>query len=238
MYARQRKLVESYQRVRTFLTANPAPNAPGLSQVVATFDVALAELADHSSAVLSGGQLSRFERRRLEALMKKLREQHMRPIVAIAKAEIDAQPGITEALRMPNGALGAVALIAAARAMHSSAMQFRETFLRAGRPEDFLEQLTAAVEAVQGAMTGQARNIGTKVGARAGLSKALQRARRAVEIMNPLICTAFEGNEVVLAQWKAAKRVRAVPVPSAEEQPVSPDASPVSPLVQLPPAAA
>ncbi|MGH7638466.1 MAG: hypothetical protein ACREOK_12530 [Gemmatimonadaceae bacterium] len=234
MDARQTNRIESHQRVKVFLEANPAPDNAGIAQAKAALDAVLAELTDHSSAQVAGGQLSRFERRRVESLMKKLRDQHMKPIATIAKGEIDAQPGITEALRMPEGGTGPVTLLAAARAMLTSASKFQPTFVRHGRPEDFLDQFGAAIDAIEEALVGQSQNIGTKVGARAGLAKALQRGRRAVEILDPLVKIAFEGNAVVLAQWATAKRVRAVPMPSALES-ETPD---ISPTPEQPPTAA
>ena len=210
MQARQQKLIESYQRVKVFLEANPASGTPGFAEAKAGLDAVVAQLTDHSTAQVSGRLLTKAERQRVTALMKRLKEQHMRPIASIAKAE-NSIPGLIEELKMPRHALGALRLVAAARAMRGSAATYAETFVRAGRPQDFLERFDAAIVAVQDALGGHARNVGRKIGANAGLSQQLQRGRLAVDILDPIVRMAFEGNEVVLAQWRAAKRVRGVP---------------------------
>ena len=211
MQARQQKLIESYQRVKVFLEANPASGTPGFAEAKAGLDAVVAQLTDHSTAQVSGRLLTKAERQRVTALMKRLKEQHMRPIATIAKAASDSIPGLIEELKMPRHALGALRLVAAARAMRGSAATYAETFVRAGRPQDFLERFDAAIVAVQDALGGHARTVGRRVGANAGLTQQLQRGRLALDVLDPIVKMAFEGNEVVLAQWRAAKRVRGVP---------------------------
>jgi hypothetical protein len=228
MQVRQQKLIESYQRVQVFLESNPAPGTAGITEARAMLDAALVELKDHSTAQLFGRQLSRAERQRVIARMKRLRNQHMRPIVAIAKAQAGRMPGIRDELQMPAGGLGSGNLLAAAGAMRNAAANHVPIFVEAGLPADFLDRFDAAMGAIRQALGGHAVNIGTKVGANEGLKAQLQRARQAVDILDPLVQTAFEGNDVVLARWRAAKRVKAVPTfpASADGQEPAPDVGP------------
>ena len=208
MQDRQQKLIESFQRVQAFLATHESPGAAGLAEAKAILDAAVEELLDHSSAQLFGRQLSKAERMRVKARMKRLRGQHMLPITAIAKLRADRLPGLADELKMPVGGLGAGRLVHAARAMRNAAAQHVPLFVEAGRPADFLAQLDAAIASIEQALGGHALNIGTKVGANAGLKDQLRRARRAVDLLDPLVKTAFEGNAVVLARWQAAKRVK------------------------------
>src|SRR5687768_1951234 len=97
MQSRQQKLIEMYQRVKTFLAEHPAAETPGFTSAKDGFEAVLGRITDHSSAQVQGRQLTRAERQRLTSQMSKLRVYHMKPIVAIARAEIDTQPGITDA---------------------------------------------------------------------------------------------------------------------------------------------
>src|SRR5687768_16269847 len=165
MDARQQKLIESYQRVKAFLAEHAPPDAPGFAAARESFETVLAQITDHSSAQLMGRQLAKAESQRVKSLMHKLRLYHMKPIVTIARAEIEQQPGITEAFQLPHGSVGAVRLLAAAKAMWESAQLYQSAFVGAGRSTDFLERLSAAMTAVESALGGHARNIGTRVGA-------------------------------------------------------------------------
>ena len=234
MYSRQQKLIELYQRVKAFLAEHPAPEAPGFTAAREKFEALVAQVTDHSTAQLMGRQLTRAESQRVKSLMSKLRVYHMKPIVTIARAEIDQQPGITEAFQLPHGSVGAVKLLAAAKAMRESAQLYQPVFVGAGRPADFLDRLTAAMTAVESALGGHARNVGTRVGANVGLTRGLSRARNALELLDPIVREAYEGNQVVLAKWKAAKRLRGVPAPAGTAEPEAaaptPDIGPSTPV--------
>jgi hypothetical protein len=94
MEAKQKKLIESYQRVQTFLATNPAPAPATYAEPKQVLDDVVAELTGHSSAQAIGRRLSQGELDRQTALMAKLRDHHLRPIVAIARATMVGMPGI------------------------------------------------------------------------------------------------------------------------------------------------
>jgi hypothetical protein len=210
MKGREKQAIESYQRVKTFLGVYPAPAPATYAGPEDVLDDVISQLTDHSSTQVLGTHLSQSEQRRQKSLMRKLREHQMRPIVAIAKSEIDAEPGIEKALRLPPKGLGPVKLVAAAEAMHDAAALFAPVFVKRGRAENFLEQLTAAIEAVTKSTSGRAKILGTRIGAKAGIAQQVRRGRRAVEMLDSIVTPAFEGNDVVLAAWRAAKKVHAM----------------------------
>jgi hypothetical protein len=49
------------------------------------------------------------------------------------------------------------------------------------------------------------------VGARAGLAKEIKRGRRAVDVLDTIVKAAFRDDSNVLAEWRSAKRIRALP---------------------------
>ena len=190
--------------------ANPAPE-PGYGGPKQVLEDVVAQLSGHSSEQIVGGRLSQAERRRQEALCAKLREHHLRPIVAIARAEMRAMPGIEKALRLPVATLGVTKLVAQAQAIRETAKLYEPAFVKNGRPADFLEQLGTAIDAVTQSTLGRAKNVGRQVGAKAGIAQEARRGRDAVEMLDSIVRVVFEGNDPVLRAWEVAKRVKAMP---------------------------
>jgi len=211
MQARQKQLIESYQRVQAFLEANPAPAPTSYGGPLDMLQSVVAELSDHSSEQIVGGRLSQAELRRQQSLCTKLRDHHLRPIVVIAKAEMRELPGIEKALLLPPGTLGVTKLVAEAEAIRKAAEQYKEAFVKNGRPADFLDQLTAAIAAVTQSTMGRAKNVGRQVGAKAGIAQQARRGRDAVAMLDSIVRVVFEGNDPVLRAWAVAKRVKAMP---------------------------
>lgn len=208
MLITQKQQIESYQRVQDFLKIHAPPESPGYLVQKKKFDDIVATLTDHSSGQVEGRRLRHAEVSRQAALRKALREQHLRPIAQIARAELADAPGIEKALRMPAHNLNPLRLIAEAHAMRSAATPYEAQFIEAGRPADFLAQLDAATEAVRQSILGKARNLGQQVGAGAGLAKEIKRGRRAVDVLDTIVRAAFRQDSNVLAEWRSAKRIR------------------------------
>jgi len=211
MQARQKQLIESYQRVQAFLEQNPAPAPDSYGGPLEMLQSVVSELSGHSSEQVLGGRLSQAELRRQQALCTKLRDHHLRPIVAIAKAEMKELPGIEKALRLPPATLGVTQLVAEAEAIGKAVQQYRDAFVKNGRPADFLEKLTAATNEVVQSTLGRAKNVGRKVGAKAGIEQQARRGRAAVDMLDTIVKVVFEGNDPVLRAWEVAKRVKALP---------------------------
>lgn len=215
MLARQKQVVEAYERVQDFLAANPAPAGTSYGRPKELLDETVARLTEHRTDQVAGGRLSRAERNREGALRRSLRELHLRPISKIAKATLADAPGIDKALKMPAPQLSTTKLINEAKAMRDAVTQYSPTFVTNGRPEDFLARLDVAIEELRGAMLGKARNLGTKVGAKAGLEQEIKRARNAVEMLDAIVTTVFANDRERLAKWRIARRIRGLPGGSA-----------------------
>ena len=211
MQGSQKQLIEAYQRVQAFLGANPAPDPASYAEPKRVLDEVVAELMDHSSAQVSGQQSSQAEKRRQDAAMRTLRDRHMRPIVRVARFAIQLDPGIEQDLRMPTSTLGVVKLLSAAKTMREKAAPYKEVFVKNGLPADFLERFVEAESAVARATVNRGTNVGKHVGARAGLTDQLKRGRRAVDALDAIVLNAFADKPVVLAAWRVAKRVKALP---------------------------
>jgi hypothetical protein len=211
MLARQKQVVEAYERVQDFLAANPAPTGTTYGRPKAMLDETVARLTEHRTDQVAGGRLSKQERNREAALRTGLRELHLRPISKIAKASLPNSPGIDKALKMPAPQLSTTKLIDEAKAMRDAVRPYAETFVTNGRPEDFLARLDSAIEDLRRAMLGKARNFGTKVGAKAGLEQEIKRGRNALEMLDAIVSTVFASDGELLAKWRIAKRIRGIP---------------------------
>jgi hypothetical protein len=206
-----KQLIEAYRRIVVFLGEHPAPPPASYTEQKRVLDDVLAQLDDHSIAQEFGGKQTAKDVERQDVLMKRLRSRHLRPIAAIARSEAQAVPGITRELRMPRIGIGPLRLVVAAKAMRQAAEPYKDVFVRNGRPVDFLAQLDAAIGELAQTQLGRAVNVGTKVGARAGIEQQLRRGRKAVEILDTVVKSAFEEDAVVLARWRTARRVPAIP---------------------------
>jgi hypothetical protein len=231
MLAKQKQAIEAYQRVQDFLAGHPPPESPGYLVQKKALDDVVATLNDHAINQVAGRRLTGAEVTRQRALRKALREEHLRPIAQIARATLAEAPGIERALKMPPYGLGPLKLVAEANAMRTAAAQYQPQFVLAGRPADFLEQLDAAAGAVLQSMLGKARSLGRQVGAGAGIDREIRRGRRAVEVIDTIVRAAFRGDQNVLAKWRNARRVHAMPGGASAGSvgsDVAPDAAPVT----------
>jgi hypothetical protein len=223
MRAREKQLIEAYQRVEDFLGRHPPPDSPGYHVQKRALDDVVARLREHAIKQAAGRRLRHSERFRQHALAKELREQHLTPIAQIARATLADAPGIERALKMPPYRLGPLKLLAEARAMRGAAERYELQFVESGRPVDFLKQLDQAISALQDSMIGKARYLGTQVGSGAGIKAEIKRGRRVVELLDAIVRTAFHDDSRVLAEWRSAKRVRGLPGGSGGGSGSSPD---------------
>ena len=85
----------------------------------------------------------------------------------------------------------------------------RSTFTGLGLPPDFLTQLQAAVNAVQGAVDQHSRPITRYRGSapRPGRARRSRRGRHAIDLLDSLVVPLLANNAQLLASWRNAKRV-------------------------------
>jgi hypothetical protein len=224
---REKMVIEAYQRVQAFLVANPAPAPATYADSEKILDGVVARLSEHASTQRSGLRLGQAEREKQRTLMRKLREQHLRPIVAIGKSAVDEMAGIEQALKMPSADYGVVKLLADATAIAEAATKYEPVFVTRGRPADFLAQLKAAIDELRVITTDRATLAGRRVGARAGIGEEIRRGRKAVEVLDSIVRAAFVDNEVVLARWQVAKQLHSLPggTPAAQTTAAAPTAT-------------
>lgn len=212
MITRQKQSLESFVRVEAFVEGHPVAGPLSYDGPRETLADVVRRMREHAGAQLTGRELSQAELRLQEQLIRRLIDRHMRPIVAIARAQIEADSDVRmpAALRMPTSGFRATRMLQAADGMIEAARPFETVLIANGLPADFLARFTAARNELEGVLGGRAAHVGAHVAARKALEVQMRRGRRAVERIDAVVRASFDGDAVTLAAWRVAKRVHRV----------------------------
>lgn len=207
MERKQKQQIEAYGRIRAFLADHPleSPTTYGapqrmLEEVIARLD-SLAVTKSEGGREYGGGTI------RLKALHRELRVRHLRPIAAIARAVMGEAPGIGVALRLPANSVAVTRLVTEAQAIRNAVSPYAESFVENGRPIDFLQQVDAAVAALQGCLVARDRRKVERMGARKAIRDEIRRGRNAVDMLDAVVRSRFVNAPFTLAKWEAARRL-------------------------------
>ena len=213
MIVKQKQTLEAFVRVRAFLEAHPITGPLSYTGARETLEEVVKRLREYAGTQITGRELSRAELRKQEQLIQQLRDRHMRPIVTIARAQIEPESDVRmpAALRMPRGKIGVTKILQSCDGMIEAARAFEAAFVANGLPADFLARFTAARNELEGTLGGRATLVGAHIGARTGLAVQMRRGRRAVDRIDAVVRASFDGDEVTLARWQSAKRVQLQP---------------------------
>lgn len=228
--------MDLFVRVLAFLVSHPVSGRWSYDDARKALEAAVARLFDLAGAQVGGQELSRAELRSQKQQVRRLVDEHMRPIVTIAQAQIapHSDERLPAALRMPRFPTSMVKVLARCDGMIEAARPFEAVFVAHGLPEDFLAQFAAARESLQRSLGGRAALIGQHVAARAGLAEEVRRGRRAVARLDAIIRAAHGNDRAVLTAWRAVKRLHKKPgvvgrIPGGEPGP-----APVTPTTVAP----
>lgn len=218
MDKRQQQIADSFVRVRSFLDAHPASGTLSYTEPRRTLEDVIERLDEHAGDQVLGSERRRMEVRRQAEQIDQIYDLHMRPIVAIASAQIEpgsdvALPG---GLRMPRQPLAPMPMIAACTAMIEAVRPFEALFISKGLPADFLAQFEAARDELNRMRGNKASQVDLHVSARAGLFVQLRRGRKAVAQLDSVVRASFRGDRLTLSAWRVAKRVHRLPSAAGE----------------------
>ncbi len=213
MNKKQKQLVESFARAQVFLDAYPVQGTLSATVAREQLDDAVQKLRAYAGTQHNGRDNSRMELRRQEDQIAQLVDQFIRPIVTIARAQVepDSDKGLPGGLRMPKLPQGPTKLLAICDGMIASARPYEALFVANGMPADFLAQFTSARDTLERVMHGRELQVRSHVAARAGLAVQLRRGRRAMERLDAIVRASFRNDPVALTAWRGAKRVFQVP---------------------------
>lgn len=217
METKQKQQIEALGRVQAFLDAHPSDGELPFTSARAMLDDTVSQLRALAGTQERGRDRSRGGVQRLRDQKALLLDRYIRPVVTIARAQIDpaSDAGVPAELRMPKLPIGPTALLAKCDAMIEVGRQHTAMFTAHGLPEDFFTRFTAARNELARILHERVTQVNAHVAARAGLTVQLRRGRRAIERLDALVRAAFRGDAMTLTAWRTAKRVQQQPGGSA-----------------------
>ncbi|HEY0379874.1 MAG TPA: hypothetical protein VGC87_23355 [Pyrinomonadaceae bacterium] len=167
------------------------------------------ELEQHGTAQSAGGSAARTSTGAKRAARAELRRQ-MTAVSETARVMESAQPGVTASFRTPN-TNGDQALLNAARAFVGAATPLKNEFVRRELPATFLEDLDAAVNAFENALSSQTQNTERRVTATAAIEALIERGRQLVRELDAIVRNKYRNDRATLAAWESASHVEKLP---------------------------
>lgn len=202
----QSTVLNTLQRVQRFMDANAdALGTLNSSQYRTVVDDVVNTLGGHAVNQAASKRIGTAETAKQRVLRNALKLNHLRPIAAVAAAQLRQVPEFG-ALKMPQTNATSRRLIATAGAMAAAAKSYAKTFTDAGLPADFLAQLNTAAATLDTSIANRGQTTTNQTSATAGLNAEAVRGRQAVKVLDSLIEPQLAGNTVLLVQWKTAKR--------------------------------
>ena len=145
---------------------------------------------------------------RRRELRRELRARHLRPIAAITRVELADAPAAA-AMRCPSMKLRNELFLAEAESMGQHAARRWHTFRRHRLPRDFVQQLRATIDAIDGLIDRSVECRKQRKAATAALASGFRRAGRLVSVIDALVQAQAHGNRELLAAWRAVRRTQA-----------------------------
>jgi len=222
-------VVQSFGRVQKYLDAHVAVlGAINTTEARTTLDDVVTRLDGHRLTRDAARIQTVGETNRQRQLESELREKHMRPVATFAKAKLRGVPDFKAMTTVRK--LKGLRLVAAAQAMAQAAAPFAAQFAAADFPSTFLDELSAAAEAVKASMETRSRTHVVRVGSGKALKAELKRGRDAVGELSGAVLKKLAGNTQLLAEWHVAKRVVRKPgVPATPATAKVPTPAPTGP---------
>jgi hypothetical protein len=145
-----------------------------------------------------------------ETLQDTLRLGHMKPVVEIARSKLVAAPDIID-MQLPSKTLSGPRLVARARAMANAAERYKQVFLDEQLPQDFVEQLRTAADAVEKATLQRDASRSNGVAATEGVGKQVVRGRLVMRVLDAMVVSQLLQQPELLRQWRFVKHVQVKP---------------------------
>jgi hypothetical protein len=232
MQAGQRYRGEALRRIQQFLDAySDVFGALNASDARKQLDEAVAQLGPAVDVQGARVRDTRGEKEHQVELERELREHHMVPVARFALGRLASVPQIGALTPSATRFRGA-RLVAAARAMATAAIPHAAEFAAASFPADFLQQLTAAADAVQASIEARSRKVVERQNATKAVANILRQGRSAALMLEGAVDRLVPRRSSLHAEWRAVKRVfdRGSRKPKAPQAPGSSPAQGSTPV--------
>ena len=217
MQSNHSTVLATLQRVQRYLDAHAAVLGDGITKsgTRAILDESADALSTHAAQQSGSKRAGKATTAKARVLRAALKKNHLKPIAAVAAAELKQVPEFI-AFKMPKGNAAPQVLIDAATAMGTTAVKYAQTFVTAGLPADFEARLSTAIADYKTALTNKGAAKNKQSGATAGIKAEVQRGQGAVKVLDAIIEVALAANAPLLAEWKSARKFtgKATPIPS------------------------
>jgi hypothetical protein len=140
------------------------------------------------------------------ALENSLVRKFVTPVSKFARGQLNGTPAFA-ALTPSLGGLQGKALVEQVRGLATAAAPFAERMEGAHFAHGFLNDLTAAVNAVEASVETMAQARRRRQGAVDAVRDALQQGRDAVRTLDSIVSHIILGQGPLEAEWRAAKRI-------------------------------
>ena len=206
MQTNQERTLQSLRAIQTFIDGH-AHAIPSVADSGARRELAnvIEQLTYHVSAQSGASLGSRLKTQEQHALRVSLLQDHMAPLVAIARLWPGAFPPGT--FRMPKLNSAPARLVKAAQDMAQAATPRAGDFSNMGLHQDFIPQLLAAAQAVHDSVGERTQLLGKRVGSTSTLRATLSSARRLVHVLDALTRKAIMGDTALLTNWNFVRRL-------------------------------
>jgi hypothetical protein len=203
MTKKGRIALRRFRRVQEFLATNAVD---GTQVKLRVLEQVIRELAQSGEEQDASTRLTRGETARQRALRNALWNRHLVPISRIARRAFGI-PGMDQKFLLPRKRADNEGILAAARGMAQAAEQHADVFVQQeGLPQDFVQQMRAAIDALAGGLTVRVEGQRRKTTSRETSSELVKRGVAAVEVLDAIVKPRLEGTPELLAAWKSAKR--------------------------------
>lgn len=226
MELKQSNTLQSLKEVQKFLDEHSA-ELPGVNDtgMRKKFDEVVAELTRLAATQTSADIGALTATREVAVITQDLVQHHMAHVANIASLELPPGPALAP-LALPSDNQKGERLAARARGMATAAEKFASTFISAGLPADFIEQLRQSANALSKLIVERKQNAATRGAATKLMRTNIKEARKMVKVLNGFVRTAAKGNTELLITWRILKRLRqpavAAPVAATEATPSTP----------------
>ena len=206
MDLKQSNRLQWLKEVQKFLDERAA-ELPGLSTtgMRKKFDDAVEEVSKLAATQTSADLRAMSTTRRLHSLTAALIEHHMTHVARIAKVALPPGPELVP-LGLPKRAVTGERLAARARGMATEAQKYESTFVAAGLPSDFIQQLRDSADALTGLISQRKQSIAERGAATKLLGTEIREACRVVRVLDGFVKTTGKDNPKLLVTWNIVKK--------------------------------
>ena len=202
-------------RVRDFCETNPSAD-PSFVSVLGRLKDAINRMV-----ALGGRQVSGFLSRHASTvnrreIRRQLRNDLLRHLVTIARDAAVEKPGLGDKFEIPAHNLSSARFYTASKAMLDLGVAEKEVLVQHGLSDKLLDDLAAAVVALEASITATNTSREDHISARAELEQVSDEVMQLVDMMDGINRYRFRNDPHLVVAWEAARHVVTGPQPKTE----------------------